>query len=425
MLSMPTSRTSSDHVSRTYLMRATDALASATATYAIPLLVLITTGSTALTGIAFLLEWTPRLAAFTFAGSLVDRYGAGRIFRTANLVRATLVALTGAVLIALPSAGTATTLVVLGFGAASGLLTEVSYVAVETLGADASRRLGSDAHRVQAVQTGIDQGAMLVGPLLGGLLLLISPSALLAVVAVLALTAAATARDDGPQAVRHLEPSSLLIGWQTLRRTPALVWLIGGLASSNLAFGVLQAAAPITVIHQFHHSPAAVGAIWSAAAVASLLAVWAARRAIDRWHVWPVGAVAAAVSTAACLALALAPVFYAYVAAVAVLMAAEGALTVVLRTLRSRLIPARAFGSTLSVTIILVLLPLPLAGVLVAIVPSGSLPHLLLVCAVLQSIVLGACFTGLRRHRAACDLPHAQSPAPPTSGSIATTATTS
>jgi hypothetical protein len=50
---------------RTYLMRAADALASATATYAIPLLVLVlvTTGSTALTGLTFLLEWSPRLAA--------------------------------------------------------------------------------------------------------------------------------------------------------------------------------------------------------------------------------------------------------------------------------------------------------------------------------------------------------------------------
>jgi hypothetical protein len=37
-------------------MRAADALASTTATYAIPLLVLITTGSTALTGITSVLE---------------------------------------------------------------------------------------------------------------------------------------------------------------------------------------------------------------------------------------------------------------------------------------------------------------------------------------------------------------------------------
>ncbi|NEA56584.1 MFS transporter [Streptomyces sp. SID13666] len=400
-------------------MRATDALASATATYAIPLLVLITTGSTALTGLAFLLEWTPRLAAFTFAGSLADRWGAGRIFRTANLARTAVVALTGAILLTLSPTGTTTTCVVMAFGAASGLLTEISYVAVETLGAQASRRLGQEAHRIQAAQTGIDQGALLIGPLLGGLLLLAGPSVLLAVVAALALAAAATARDDGAPADHPPVPSSLRCGWRTVRRTPALAWLIGGLASSNLAFGVLQAAAPITVIHQFHHSPATVGAVWSAAAVASLLAVWATRRAIDRWQVWPVGAVATALSTAACLATALAPGFPAYTAAIALLMAADGALTVVLRTLRSRLIPSRAFGSTLSVTIILVLLPLPLAGALVAAVPAADLPHLLLVCAVLQGAVLGACFTGLRRHRAACDMPHPPALALQSSGPIA------
>jgi hypothetical protein len=388
-----------------YLMRASDALASTTATYAIPLLVLITTGSTALTGIAFLLEWTPRLSAFTFSGSLTDRFGAGHVFRFTNFVRATMIALAAVLLTALPRAGAVTTTVVLAFGAVSGLLAEVSFVAVETLGAEAGRHLGGQAHRVQAAQTGIDQGAVLVGPLLGGVLLLAGPGVLLAVVALLAMTAAAATPDDSVPVEGHCAPSSLLTGWRILRRTPALAWLIGGLAASNLASGVLQAAAPITVIHRFHYSTAAVGAVWSAAAVASLLTVIAARKAIDRWSVWPVGAVAASVSTAACLAVALAPGFAAYTAAVAVLMAAEGALTVVLRTLRARLIPATAFGSTMAVTIILVLLPLPVAGALDAAVPAAGLPHLLLACALLQGAVLAACFSGLRRHRDACAPP--------------------
>lgn len=408
---MFSARTPSPALSRIYLIRATDALASTTATYAIPLLVLITTGSTALTGLAFLLEWTPRLAAFAFAGSLVDRWGAGRVFRASNLVRTAVVALVGVVLLALPSAGAATTCVVLTFGAASGLLAEVSFVAVETLGAEASRRLGDAAHHVQAVQTGIDQGAMLVGPLLGGLLLLAGPTVLLTLVAALALTAAATTPSGGTVADHRPVPSSLQTGWRTLRRTPALVWLVGGLAASNLAIGVLQAAAPITVIHRFHYSTAAVGSVWSVAAIASLIAVWVTRRAIDRFQVWPVGALAAAASTAACLATALAPSFTAYTAAVAVVMAGDSALTVVLRTLRSRLIPAQGFGSTLAVTIILVLLPLPLAGALIAAVPAAELPHLLLACAVLQGLALGGCFGGLRRHRAACERSHPQVPA--------------
>jgi hypothetical protein len=396
---------------RTYVMRGADALASATATYAFPLLVLVTTGSTALTGVAFLLEWMPRLAAFAFAGSLVDRWSAGRVFRITNLVRTAVVVLAVAVLLALPSAGTMTTCVVLTFGAVSGLLAEVSFVAVETLGAEAGRRLDAAAHRVQAAQTGIDQGAMLVGPLLGGLLLMAGPAVLLAVVALLALTAAVTTSADVGGREHRPVPSSLLTGWATLRRTPALGWLLGGLVASNLTLGVLQAAAPITVIHRFHFSTVAVGSVWSAAAVASLLAVWATRRAIDRFGIWSVGAAAATVSTAACLATALAPSFSAYTGAVAVVMAGDGALTVVLRTLRSRHIPVQAFGSTLAVTIILVLLPFPLAGALIAVIPTAEIPHLLLACTALQGVALSACFAGLRQHRTACELPHAQVPA--------------
>jgi hypothetical protein len=283
------------------------------------------------------------------------------------------------------------------FGAVSGLLAEVSYVAVETLGAEASRR-SQQPHQVQAAQTGIDQGAVLIGPLLGGILLMASASVLLIVVALLAMTAAVCTVNSSSPSQHPGAPSSLLTGWRTLRRTPALAWLVAGLAASNLATGVLQAAAPITVIHRFHYSTASVGAVWSAAAVASLLSVVATRRAIDRWQVWTVGATAAVLATFACAAAALAPGFAFYTTAVAVVMAAEGAMTVVLRTLRSRLIPPAAFGSTLAVTIILMLVPLPTAGALIATVPASALPRLLLTCSVLQGLVLAACFAGLRRH---------------------------
>lgn len=384
---------------RVYLMRMVDALASATATYAIPLLVLVTTGSTALTGIAFLLEWLPRLTAITIAGSLVDQWGAGRIFKLANLVRTAVVALVGVLLSAMPGSGPTTVCVVLAFGAVAGLLAETSFVAVEVLGTQEGRAPGRAAHRVQSVQTGIDQGAQLVGPLLGGLLLLAGPVVLLSVVALLTVTAVVAT--SGPDSVTAPRPvaGSLRGGWATVRRTGALLWLVGGLAASNLATGVLQAAAPITVVTHFQHSTAVVGAVWSAAAVASLIAVWASRRAIDRCGIWPTGAVAAAVATAACLASALAPTLPAYTVAVALVMAGEGVLTVVLRTMRARLIPVDAFGSTLAVTIVLVLVPLPVAGALVATVPATGLPHLLLGCALLQCLALAACFTGLRRHR--------------------------
>lgn len=108
-------------MTRSSLMRVSDALATQTATYAIPLLILVTTGSTALTGAAFLLEWLPRLAAFTIGGPLVDRFRADRIFRAAALARTLLCAAAACALAVLPAAGIAATTVVMSVGAAGGL----------------------------------------------------------------------------------------------------------------------------------------------------------------------------------------------------------------------------------------------------------------------------------------------------------------
>ncbi|MFK0154230.1 MFS transporter [Streptomyces sp. NPDC090493] len=392
-------------MTRILLMRASDAVATQTATYAIPLLILVTTRSTALTGAAFLLEWLPRLAAFTIGGALVDRFRADRVFCTAALARTLLCAAAAGALAVLPAAGIAATAVVMAVGAAGGLLSQACFVAVETLGAHASRTAGTDAHRVQSVQIGIDQSALLAGPLLGGLLLAVAPTLMLIVVAALSATAAAsTIRAPASAAVPGCGVSavtaSLRTGWRTVRSIPALAWLVTGLVVSNLALAVTQASAPITVMTGFGQSSMAVGAVWSAAGLVSLAAVAACRRAIDRFGLWPVGAAGAATACAACLATALAPDLAVYAVAIGVLMAGEGALTVVLRTLRARLIPAAVFGSTLSVTIVLVVVPMPVAGALVAVLPAGALPCLLLACSVLQGAAMALAFRGLWCHRA-------------------------
>ncbi|MFI5702544.1 MFS transporter [Streptomyces xanthochromogenes] len=404
-------------MARSSLMRASDALANQTATYAIPLLILVTTRSTALTGAAFLLEWLPRLMAFTIGGPLVDRFRADRVFRTAALARMLLCATAACALAVVPAAGTVATVIVMTVGAAGGLLSQACFVAVETLGAHASRAAGTDAHRVQSVQIGIDQSALLAGPLLGGLLLAVGPTLMLTVVAALSAAAASTitappSADSAASGVRAVA-ASLRTGWRTVRGIPALAWLVTGLFASNLALAVIQASAPITVITSYGHSSIAVGTVWSAAGLVSLAAVAACRRAIDHFGLWPVGAAGAATACAACLATALAPNLGVYAVTIGALMAGEGALTVVLRTLRARLIPAAVFGSTLSVTIVLIVVPMPVAGALVAVLPASALPGLLLTCAVLQGLAMALAFRGLWHHRASyAPRPTAPNPAP-------------
>ncbi|MVO90266.1 MFS transporter [Streptomyces sp. p1417] len=378
-----------------------DAGAFAMTTYGIPLLVLATTHSAALTGLAFALEWVPRLGAFALAGAMVDRHGTTRVLRTASALRAAVVVIAA---LALPQmeAGLPITLAVMLLAASTGVLTEFSYIAAETAGGVASRQAGEHAHRVQSVLLGIDQVATLAGPAAAGVLLeRFGPAGMLVAIAVFSLLACALApRQDTPGRAEKPEPvlAGLRTGWVTLRSLPALGWLVCGLSLSNLAIGLLQAAAPVIVVKEFGHSSADVGLIWSVAAVASLLTVAVCRRVIDRFGLWPVGALSATVAACACLAVSLTHTYTAYLVLIAVLMAGEGGMTVVLRTLRSHLIPQQVFGATLSLTILLLLIPFPLAGVLVAAVPPAQLGQVITACAVLQAVGLSLAFARLRAH---------------------------
>ncbi|MFI7337102.1 MFS transporter [Streptomyces sp. NPDC050085] len=389
-------------VRRTYLPRLADALAFATATYAIPLLVLATTRSAALTGAAFCLEWLPRLGAFTLAGRLVDQRGAAAVAFAASLGRALVAACAAGILWAIPAASTCT---VMALAALSGVLTECSYIATETAGAVAARRHGERAHRVQAVLLGIDQGATLVGPALGGALLLIAPAWMLTALTALSASAALLALTTPPMPTtgrgpRSRKASGLRAGWRTIRALPALAALIGGLIVSNLSIGLLQAAGPIIIEHHYGASSAGVGLVWSVAAGATLISVAVCRPLIDRFGLWPVGATCAALAAASCWAVGQAHSYTAFAAATAALMAGEGGMTIVLRTLRARLIPEAVFGSTLATSILLLLLPFPLAGLITALTPATQLPAVISFCAVLQALALAGAFWRLRREPA-------------------------
>lgn len=392
-----------------YVPRSADAGAFAMSTYGIPLLVLAVTDSATLTGLAFVLEWVPRLSAFALAGAAVDRFGSTRVLRIASVLRAFVVLAAAAVL---PTAGSGVGAVatVMLLAAVTGVLTEFSYIAAETAGGAASRDAGGHAHRVQAVLLGIDQGAALAGPALAGVLLqYVGATGMLLCIAACSLLGAFLAprqRPAWPQEAPVPVVKGLKTGWVTLCSLPALAWLCVGLFLSNTAIGLVQAAGPVLVVQQLGGTTSQVGLVWSAAAVASLAMVTLARFAIDRAGLWPVGAGAAALASLACLALAAAHTYTLFLVLVALLMAGEAGMTVVLRTLRARLVPAEVFGSTLSLIILLLLAPFPAAGALVALTPPELLGHVITVCAVLQAVGLGVSFAKLYGHPATRAQPH-------------------
>ncbi|WP_189263610.1 MFS transporter [Streptomyces fuscichromogenes] len=386
---------------RIYAPRASDALAFSMATYAMPLLVLTITGSSSLTGLAFALEWTPRIAAFVPAGHAVDRRGAAIVCFIASLARATVVAVSAVALIMLPR-GTAETAVVLILAAVTGTLSQFGFVANEAVGAIVTRRDQARPQGIQAVLVGIDQTATVIGPLLAGLLLLAGPEWMLGCLSTVSLIAAVLGLQTPPTPLRAAradatgKDSALRLGLRTLLTLPALGWLVAGLACSNLALGLLQSASPVIVVETLGRSSADVGAMWSAAAVATLLAITCCRLVLSRLDLWGVGIVSATLASAACLAITQVPSYASYTVLIAIFMAGDGGLTVVLRTVRSLIIPTTALGATLSLTMLLLLLPFPAAGILVALTPPPHLGNVILACALVQAAALATIFTKLR-----------------------------
>ncbi|GAA3299253.1 MFS transporter [Streptomyces cinereospinus] len=402
-----TSSLPSGWLTRCYLLRAADGVAGTTVMYAVPLIILTTTGSVALTGLAFLLEWLPRLLTMVGAGPIVDRHRPEWVFAYVCALRTLAAVATGIAL--LLGDGSAASPVVMGFGVLSGMLTEVSFLTMESLGAQASRHATDRAHRVQTVLVGIDQSALLAGPLLGGVLLLAGPTVLLTVLAALSLLAAVgarglppTLRAAGSMPKRSSAPwAGLATGCRVIAARPALAWLVASMTTCGLISGVLQVSAPITLTTGFEVSTATAGTVWSVATVPSLLAIAAARKAIDRCGLWATGLTGAASLSVAALTAALAPSVLLYGVALAVLLCGEGVLSVVLRTARARLIPPAVFASTLAVTLLAILAPFPLAGAIVAVLPPDRIPTLVLTCVLLQITVTALGFRGLWHHRSA------------------------
>ncbi|MFJ4679006.1 MFS transporter [Kitasatospora sp. NPDC088783] len=372
------------------LIRTCDSLAGSVAQTAIPVAIFRITGSALWAGSTFALEWTARLVAISCGGALIDRSNPRTLLIASACARVLVAAAT--ITAFMTGAGP---LAIVAAGAAVGAINEVSYLTLEKVGAAVAV-----SARAQAAQTAIDQGTVLLGPLLAGTALLAGPAWAFTMVAVLSTMAAGAA---WPLTHRPMHARStgtparaLRAGVRAVLKQPVLCWMTAALASMNLLAALLQAATPVLVA-TWTTSPAAVGIAWSAAAAAAIAAAAAAGRILDR--VAPrrliVAVCAGAALATACAAAA--PTYALFTAALALLAAAEGVALVVLRTTRVRLLPPSVFGAAVAVMIFALLLPMPLGGLLTAGTDPKHLPYLLVAAAAVHAAVTGAAAIGLGR----------------------------
>jgi MFS family permease len=336
---------------------------------AVPLLVFKLTGSISLAGIAFVVEWLPRLVALPLAGSLVDRFGGRPIYLAADFARALACGLAFIAVTVLPEHAYLT-LVVLG--AVVGVCYEQGFIALE---ATVPRLVPQEQlHEAQSILGILDQAALLLGPAAAGFLVgFVEIQWLLLVVAVVFLTGAmsmlavtvraprAAASAARPSVVAELTTGArTFLGIRPLRDMVLLTMLI------NLMVGVVLVEGPGLVTGVFAQPEGFYGLVNTAAGLVALGIVamipWLKRRV-------PLSAVALAafvVIALCCVVLGAAPSFGPFVVAYVGFFGLVALFTVYIRAERARVIPAEALGRTIGVIVLLNFALLPAAGLLVA-----------------------------------------------------------
>ncbi|PZT76129.1 MULTISPECIES: MFS transporter [unclassified Streptomyces] len=388
-------------VHRYYALRAVGWMTDQLIQFLLPVLAYQATGELSWSGLVLAAQWVPRLLSLPVAGHLADRYPEQRIYRANDLVRVGLGVVAAVLTVVLESHAFA---VVIVFALLAGICCEQVLVAGEKLAG--TLVAPEDMHRAQSVLSGIEQGTLLLAPVVGGALLLTGPLPIVVVVASLfgvslllslGLPRAERTAAAGPVPVPVLAPDPVpgegkgggrgsaarrllgdsVTGIRNVVRIPVLRTIVLATMCVNIMLGLIQGVAP-ALADRYGHNEGALGLVYSAAGLVAMVTLTAAPRLIRSFGFLAVAAVSTVVQGVVFIALGPTTGFLFFAALVAVFMAGDSVFSVVIRTLRLRVVVSEEFGRTVAAVSLLNFLSLPLAGGLLA-VTGHAVPLVVLI----------------------------------------------
>lgn len=347
---------------RYYVLRTVGSLANQFLQFLLPVIIYSATGSVLWTGIAFIVEWGPRLLSLLVAGAMIDRFGIRVVYVSSDLLRLA-VAATACVVMAIDHGAVRWCL--LAIAVVSGACFEQSFIA----GEKAVRVLAPLAtmHRSQSILGAIDQATLVLAPAFGAAVLVAGPlpSTLCVTVAfavdlVLALRLPAQAPAEEDTSILQ----SVAEGVRTVTRSPVLRDVVALTMLVNLMMGVILSGAPV-LVSRAHHSGSYLGLVYAVGGVASIAVLSSVGKVISRLGLLGLGVLT---QLAVCATYALAGASsqaFVFAAVMAVFLSAESMFTVFIRTVRAHVVPPESFARVVGVIVLLNFAPMPLAGVIV------------------------------------------------------------
>jgi MFS family permease len=364
--------------------------------FAIPLLVYKTTGSATKSGLAFAIEWTPRLLSLPLAGSVADRLGGVRLFMRSDLVRA-LACLT-AFLFLQCVPGIEPFYVLAALAALAAFFFAQSFVALEAL---VPKMVANDkVPNAQAMLQMCDEASYFIGPLAAGVIVLWLPCHALIVLAGLFFALSSSTIALVGFHIKSIAPVGTEVcslgrdiahGVTIVLREKSLVILVLLSILINAAIGTSLALNPIISTGVFGVSDQLYGSVNSSVGLVAIICLVLIPWLRQRFSLLALCLGSLTIMCTGGAVAATAPQFWLFVLGMAMMIGGVNVFNVYMRSERARLIPSQDLGKAIGVMGLLALVSLPVSGLLVAYCSESLGPQrlLLIVYATVGILIAG------------------------------------
>ncbi|QSN61119.1 MULTISPECIES: MFS transporter [unclassified Caballeronia] len=371
------------------------ALADQFLLFAVPLTIFKSTGDLKYSGLAFVIEWVPRIIFFPLAGFVADRLKPSHLFSGIEFGRAFVLA----VALALIASGVSKFAVLSVMMAILSIAYILSFVGSEAM---LPRNLdASELPKAHSMLQAVEQITQVAGPALAALIsvwdglnpLLLIGAAMFGGASLILFgfetQSLPTTQSFSLRALRHSNRQAfgVLMQNKVLFYLSALTWVV------NLVYGAALVVSAAVVVKVLGLPESSFGMLQTAAAVASIGACAVVPRIARKFGLPVLGITSFCAMIFAGLVLALSKEYVVYLVGYSALMACDGAFSIYIRTVRSQLIPKEHLGITTGLIGLMNMCSIPLSAALVTALsahfsPSGIFGIIFAVAATLGIVLV-------------------------------------
>ena len=352
------------------LSRFISALGDQILLFAVPILILKSTGSIVYSGLAFAIEWSPRLFLLPISGMIADRVNVRSLFRIGDGVRAILVFGIATLLSWNPSINIFWPLSVMM--AVLAVCHSLVFIGLE---ATLPRQLpASQMPLAQSMLQSCDQLSQVIGPVIAALMsgwfglvpVLFLSSIMFCVSTWNAMRMKTVLIELSNGARSNSIISSYAIAIQVIQTNPILISIMGLTIIVNIVYGSFLVLTPGMVI-QFYSLPEKIfGYLQTAAAICAVLVFLWVPKIHQKIKASGLGILSSVLIFGGAICAAGAKNFSFFAIGVVLVLASDGMFNVYIRSLRALIIPKEHFGKTTGFIIMVNNLTIPLSGLMVS-----------------------------------------------------------